>query len=73
MASIEVIIRDDEGKVIGKGRSQTYSIELGQQTLQDIEGGVEGFKQQALPEIEQILLNYAQSSFTEGQKKRNDL
>jgi hypothetical protein len=30
---------------------------------------VEGFKQQALPEIEQILLNYAQSSFTEGQKK----
>jgi hypothetical protein len=23
MASIEVIIRDDEGKVIGKGRSQT--------------------------------------------------
>jgi hypothetical protein len=34
-----------------------------------IEGGVEGFKQQALPEIERILLNHAQTNFTQEIKK----
>jgi hypothetical protein len=69
MATIEVTVRDDEGKVIGIGRSQTYALDLGQQTLHDIEGGVEGFKQQALPEIERILLNHAQTNFTQEIKK----
>ena len=70
MATIEVILRDDEGNVIGTGTSQTYSLDLGQQTLHDIEGSVEQFKQQALPEIEQILLNHAQTKFTQEIKKK---
>ena len=69
MATIEVTLRDDEGNVIGSSISRTYTLELGQQTLHEIEGSVEQFKQQALPEIEQVLLEHAQTCFTQEVKK----
>ena len=68
MATIEVTLRDEQGNVIG---SRTYPMELGQQTLHEIEGEVERFKQQALPEIEQTLLEQAQTAFTQSKKKRH--
>jgi hypothetical protein len=37
--------------------------------LHDIEGAVENWKQQALPEIEASLLNQAQNQFTQEIKK----
>ena len=72
MATIEVILRDDDGNLIGSSAQQTYQMNLGQQTLHEIEGEIEQFKQQAaLPEIEQILFNHAQTTFT--QDKKNDI
>ena len=70
MPSIEITIRDDDGNVIGSRESQSYRLPLGQQTLHEIEGAVESFKQRALPEIEQTLLEAAQQQFT--QEKKND-
>ena len=70
MATIEVILRDDEGKPISSSKSQTYQVELGRQTLHEIEGGVEAFKQQVLPEFEQALLKHAQTTFTQEKKRQ---
>jgi hypothetical protein len=70
MATIEVILRDEQGNVMGSRASCTYQMNLGQQTLHEIEGEVERFKQQALPEIEKTLLEQAQTKFTEEKKKR---
>ena len=70
MATIEVILRDDEGKPISSSKSQTYQVELGRQTLHEIEGGVEVFKQQTLPDFEQALLKHAQTTFTQEKKRQ---
>jgi hypothetical protein len=70
MATIEVILRDEQGNVMGSRASCTYQMNLGQQTLHEIEGEVERFKQQALPEIEKTLLEQAKTNFTEEKKKR---
>ena len=70
MATIEVILRDDKGNLIRSNKSDTYQVELGEQTLHEIEGGVEIFKQRALPEIEQTLLNHAQTTFTQKKPQR---
>ncbi len=45
------------------------AMDLGTQSLHDIEGAVETWKRQALPEIEADLLNQAQSRFTQEIKK----
>ena len=68
MATIEVILRDDEGELISSSKSHTYEVELGEQTLHEIEGGVERFKQKVLPEIGQTLLKHAQTTFTQEKK-----
>jgi hypothetical protein len=44
-------------------------MEIGTQSLHDIEGGVEQMKQKVLPEIEATLLAQAQNEFTEKVKK----
>lgn len=44
-------------------------MDLRTQSLHDIEGAQEIWKQQALPEIEADLLNQAQSCFTQEIKK----
>lgn len=46
-------------------------MELGTQSLHDIEGAVEMWKQQALPEIEADLLSQAQSQCTQEIKKQS--
>ena len=71
MATIEVILRDDEGNVLGPCAESRYHLELGESTLDEIEGEGERFKQQALPEIEQALLRHGQTVFT--QEKKNDI
>ena len=68
MTTIEVILRDDEGELISSSKSHTYEVELGEQTLHEIEGGVERFKQKVSPEIEQTLLKHAQTTFTQEKK-----
>jgi hypothetical protein len=60
-AKSEVIIRDEQGKVIGQLAGQ--SMDLGRQSLHDIEGAVEQWRQRALPDIEAELLSVAQREF----------
>ena len=66
-AKIEVTIRDEAGNVMGQLEPQT--LEVGNPTLHNIEGAVEAWRKQALPDIEAELLNTAQADFIERGKK----
>lgn len=66
MASIEVIIRDDDGNIISQ--QPTQEVNLKNASLDMIEAGVENWRKQALPEIEAALLHQAQAEFTVGEK-----
>lgn len=66
MIRIKVVIEDEQGNILRQSEAQT--LELGQQTLDEIEGAVESWRQQALPEIEAELLHQAQQEFTQDKK-----
>lgn len=66
MASIEVIIRDDQGNIISQGNAK--QVDLRHANLDAIETAVEDWRKQVLPEIEGQLLGQAQSEFTSGEK-----
>jgi hypothetical protein len=70
MATIEVIIRDDEGNVIGNEDKRIYTIGIGKTSFHEIEGAVEQFKRKALPDIEAELLEAAQKGYTRKKKTR---
>jgi len=58
------VIQDEEGNIL----SLDYLMDLGSQSLHDIEGAVEDWRQKVLPDMEADLLDKAQSQFTQGQK-----
>ena len=68
-AAFELVIRDQDGNIFG--RLDPYQVNLGDQTLHEIEGAVEQWRQQALPDIEEHLLSQAQNRFTKQRKKRD--
>lgn len=68
-ARVEVVIRDEAGNILSQLAPK--SIELGTQSLDEIEGAVETWKQQALPEIEADLLTQAQNQLTQEIKKQS--
>ena len=67
MPKIEITIKDDEGKRISKVKS--VDLELGNNTIYEIEREVDKFKQEMLPEISKELLLQSQKQFTEEEKK----
>ena len=67
MAKIEIIIKDEEGKELT--RLQSIDLELGSQSLDEIETAGEKLKQKILPEISSELLIKAQREFTQEKKK----
>lgn len=67
-ARVELVIRDEEGNLLSQ--LDPYLMELGCQSLHDIEGAVEDWKQKILPDIEANLLDKAQSQFTQQAKKQ---
>ena len=67
MAKIEIIIKDEQGKELTQ--LQSLDLELGNQSLAEIEKAVENLKQKMLPEISSELLSKAQREFTEDKKK----
>ncbi len=69
MASIEIIIRDDEGRLLGKKHYDEEEFDIGSGSFHEIEGAVETLKHQALPEIERTLLEHEQTSFSTALKK----
>lgn len=60
MARIEIVVRDDDGTVLG-GEPKRYELEVGGGTVGEIEAAVEAFKRRALPEIAGELIQQAQS------------
>jgi hypothetical protein len=67
-AKIEIIIRDEQGNQIGQMEPQMMN--LGGQSLHEIEGAVEEWRHTVLPDIEAELLSAAQQQFVEQGKKR---
>ena len=67
MAKIEIIIKDEQGKELT--RLQSMDLELGSQSLDEIETAVEKLKQKMLPEISSELMSQAQREFTQEKKK----
>ena len=70
MAKVEIIIRDDAGNVIDKRSLTEYQLDLGGKSLHEIEGAVETFRKNALPDIETALLEAAQRDFVAQKKRR---
>ena len=67
MAKIEIIIKDEQGKELT--RLQSIDLELGSQSLDEIETAVEKLKQKMLPEISSELMSEAQREFTKEKKR----
>jgi len=65
--TLEFVIRDEEANILGK--NTPMSMDIGTQSLHDIEGCVEMMRQKVLPEIEVDLLTQAQNHYTEAAKK----
>ncbi len=70
MAKVEIIIRDDAGNVIDQRGPNDYQLDLGAESLHEIEGAVEVLKNGALPDIEATLLEAAQGDFVAQKKRR---
>ena len=66
-ARLELIVRDENDNIIGQ--LAEYDVVLINPTLHGIEGAVEEWRQQALPELESHLLKQAQTEFTQQAKK----
>jgi hypothetical protein len=65
--TLEFVIRDEAGNILSQ--NTPVSMDIGTQSLHDIEGGVEMLRQKVLPEIELTLLTQAQNRYTEAVKK----
>lgn len=69
MPTIELILRDENGQIMGQQFVKKYPLDWKSQSFHDIEGAVENFKQKALPDIEASLLEAAQDAFIQDKKK----
>jgi hypothetical protein len=70
MASIEMILRDDEGNIIGRKTQKPYALTVSKGWIGEIEEAVEGFKRESLADITYDLLAHSQQR-SEEIKKRN--
>ena len=68
MIKIEIILKNEQGKQLSQ--LEALDLELGARTIDEIERGVEKFKQKMLPEISKELMLQAQRDFTQEKKKR---
>ena len=71
MPKIRLILEDDDGNLIETIAQRTYELEGECDTLDGIEQAVEGFRRQALPEIERSLLTEAQKRFVANRGKKS--
>ena len=68
MIKIEITLKDEQGKQLAQ--LESLDLKLGARTIDEIERGVEKFKQKMLPEISKELMLQAQRDFTQEKKKR---
>jgi hypothetical protein len=66
MASVEIIVRDDQGKIIHKVLDE--EVILPELSLEGVEEAVERWRHKAAQEVSASLLETAQQAFTEAQK-----
>ena len=67
MVKVEITIKDEDGKELSK--LQSMDLQLGSQSLHEIETAVEKLKQKMLPEISSELLSKAQREFSQEKKR----
>ena len=68
MATIEITIRDESGKVISQDTKNCYHLDVGQQSFYEIEGAVERLRHELLPDVTRELLMRAQQEFITKKK-----
>ncbi len=68
MVKIEIMLKDEQGKQLSQ--LQSIDLELGTQSLYEIETAVEKLRKKMLPELSKQLLRQAQREFTQEKKKR---
>ncbi len=68
MPRIRLVVEDDNGNPL-PDTEQVYLLEGDCATLNRIEAAVETFRKQALPHLEQALLEQAQAQFVSQEKK----
>jgi hypothetical protein len=60
MARIEIILRDDAGKIINQKTQKRDELGLNKGRIGEIEEAVEGFKREGLPDMTYDVLAHAQ-------------
>ncbi len=63
MATIEIIIRDEDGNIMESQARKKYKLDLGNQSFNAIEAAIGTFKNIALPDVKSDLLKDAQDNF----------
>ncbi len=69
MATIKIIISDDNGIVINEKELFQYDLDIKNGLFTDIEGAVDDFKKRSSKEITQFLLEQSQKKFISEKKK----
>jgi hypothetical protein len=69
MATIEIIIRDDEGNIVNEKTKREHKLDIGNGKFHNIEGAVEVFKKEVLADIEADVLHSQQNRYVEDIKK----
>lgn len=69
MPTIERILRDDHGQIMGEPLVKTYPLDGKSPSFHDREGAVEKFKQVVWPDVEASWLEAAQSAGRQDKKK----
>lgn len=72
MARIRIILEDDDEREMKECESRVYELGRGLNRLHEIEGALERFRRQVLPELTAELLAKAQAAEIKDQKKEMD-
>jgi hypothetical protein len=72
MARIRIILEDDDEREMKEGGSRVYELGTGLNRLHEIEGALEQFRRQVLPELTAELLAKAQAAEIKDSKKEMD-
>lgn len=72
MARIRIILEDDEGREMTEPEGRVYELGKDLGSLHDIEGALERFRRQVLPELTAELLAEVQAAELKDPKKEPD-
>jgi hypothetical protein len=73
MPRIRLIVEDDAGEPLSHSAEFVYVLDGHCDTLDNIDDAVEKFKNEALPQVEHLLLDEAQAQFTANPSKKGDV